>query len=510
MELSGTIWIVLILLISALTIEILYPKRFIEGFQGLITPVDDKDNFFSQFAPRRGDVGFNLEEKGYAQDKRYFRGYGDVQGFGFKHDFIRVVIPEVINSDLTKVGISKQQNNNKSFVAVALAGTNGLSSVSFRSKDVSQGLKLSRDDYIRDIHNDNHDAYCRIIRADDNTFQPMCIRALNTKFSDENEVDPNPPENILTLLEFYDGCIGWLRFRDDMLDYVNNLTVQTIGNPFIDETPNPTITRGVSFNGIDQYIRISDSKDLTLGSMINLRTIRAFSVWVYFDSFTNNAHIFDFGDGAGNNNIHLSIIGKGDETVSDAELRPLLCGPEMATIPDYPAGPHPCKETTPQHLMELKANVNEFECNIFDVEPTREKIQKQKQRITPTRATLLYEVWDGKQRKMRIKVNKVIPLKKWTHITITAKSNDSFRPDIGIYINGTQVFMEQSGYLPQAKSTTNNYLGKSNWSNQTSQYELKDELFNGKLFDFRMYNTIMSEQKLKKTLQWGMNYLGIV
>ena len=511
MELSGTIWIALILLISVLSFEVLYPKRFYEGFQGLITPVEDKDNFFSQFAPRRGDVGFNLEENNYIQDNRYFRGYGDVQGFGFKHDFIRVVIPEVVKSDLTKVGIQKSQNNNNSFIAAALAGTNGASSVSFRSKGVSDGLRLSRDDYIRDIRDDNHDAYCRILKMD-GTFQPLCLRSLDTKFSDKDEVDPNPPENILTLLNFYDGCLGWLRFRDDMLDYISNLTVQTIGGILIDETPNPTITRGVSFNGIDQYIRISDSKDLTLGSKINLRTIRAFSVWVYFDSFTNNAHIFDFGDGAGNNNIHLGILGKGDDTVSDAELRPLLCGSENATLPNYPSGPHPCKETTPQNLMMLKANVNEFECNIFDtVEPRNTSSENKTQtKITPTRATLLYEVWDAKQRKMRIKVNKVIPLNKWAHITITAKSNDSFRPDIGIYVNGTQVYMEPSGYLPQAKSTTNNYLGKSNWSNQTSQYELKDELFNGKLFDFRMYNTVMSEEKIKKSLQWGMNYLGIL
>ena len=70
MELSGTIWVTLILLISVLTFEVLYPKRFQEGFQGLITPVEDKDNFFSQFAPRRGDVGFNLEENNFIQDNK--------------------------------------------------------------------------------------------------------------------------------------------------------------------------------------------------------------------------------------------------------------------------------------------------------------------------------------------------------------------------------------------------------------------------------------------------------
>lgn len=512
MELPGTMWIALFLLISILSLEIIFPKPLHEGFQKLVSALDDKekDNFFSQFLPRRGDVGFNLEENNYIQDTRYFRGYVDVQRYGFKHDFCRVVIPEIVSSDLTKAGIEKSKIKEKSFVACALAGTNGLSSVSYRSKSVSEGLRLSRDDYMRDIFNENRYAYCRILKSNNGSYEPLCLRGNDLKFDDTDTVDPNPPENILNLLDFYNGCVGWLRFRDDMLDYVNNITVQKAGNISIPEEPNPTITRGVSFNGIDQYIRISDATDLTLGTKIKLRNIRAFSMWVYFDSFTNNAHIFDFGDGPGNNNTVLSILGKGDETVSDAELRPSLCGSQNATLPDYPSGPHPCKETTPQHLMDLKANVNEYECKLFEVVPRDMKEKKKKQTNTATRATLLYEVWDAKQRKMRIKVNKVIPLQKWTHICITAKSNDSFRPDIGIYVNGTQVYMEPSGYLPQPKSTSNNYLGKSNWSNQSSQYELKDELFNGKMFDFRLYDNVMSEEKLKKTLQWGMNYLGIV
>ena len=72
-----------------------------------------------------------------------------------------------------------------------------------------------------------------------------------------------------------------------------------------------------------------------------------------------------------------------------------------------------------------------------------------------------------------------------------------------------QVYVEPSGYLPQSQSTTNNYIGKSNWANQTSQYELKDESFNGKIFDFRMYNKIMGTDKIEKTIAWGKDNLGI-
>jgi hypothetical protein len=517
MELPGTIWIALFLLVTFVTVEVLNPKIINEGFK-LVSASDisgEKSNFFSQFALRRGDIGIDKEEKNFIQDPRYFRGYVDVQNFGFKHDFCRMVVPEELESSLNKSKLQNSEsdkkkfgNNTNMYFACALAGTSGLSSTSYRTKSVKDGFRISRDDYMRDIYNENKYAYCRILKANDAIYQPLCLRAKDSGFNDFDEVDSDPPEEIKAMLQFYDGIVAWLRFRDDMADYANALTIQKSGAISIPEDPNPSVTRGVSFNGIDQFLRISDAPDLTLGRKISIRSVRAFSMWVFFDEFTNNAHIFDFGDGPGNNNTVLSIIGKGDETVSTNEIR----SNEQNTLPDYPSGPHPCSETTPQNLMLLKANVNEYECKLFDTIPNRMSwdtgMEKQKKN-KPTRASLLYEVWDSKQRKQRIKVNGVIPLKKWCHIVVTAKSNDSFRPDIAIYINGTQVHLEPSGYLPQARSTTNNYIGKSNWANASSQYELKDELFNGKVFDFRMYNNVMGEEKIKKTISWGMEKLGI-
>jgi len=510
MELPGTIWIALFLLVTVITVEVLNPKIINEGFN-VVGISEDKNNFFSKFALRRGDVAIDLEEKNFVQDPRYFRGYVDVQNFGFKHDFCRMVIPELLDkSNLQRVETDKKKygDNDNTFFACALAGTTGLASTTFKTKSVKDGFRISRDDYMRDIYNENKYAYCRILKADDGTYQPLCLRAKDTLFNNYDEVDSNPPEDIQTLLQFYDGIAGWLRFRDDMNDYANSITVQKSGGAFIAEVPNPSVTQGVSFNGVDQYLRISDAPDLTLGRKVPLRSIRAFSMWVYFDEFTNNAHIFDFGDGAGNNNIFLGILAKGDEITSTNELKSDI----QNTLPDYPSGPHPCYETTPQNLMLLKANVNEYECKIFDTIPNRLTWQTgmdTQKRTKPTRATLLYEVWDSKQRRQRIKVNGVVPLKKWCHIAISAKSNDSFRPDIAIYVNGTQVHLEPSGYLPQARSTTNNYIGKSNWSNDTSQYELKDELLNGKVFDFRMYKTVMGEEKIKKTISYGKKMLGI-
>ena len=523
MDLPGALWIALVFLIICIVYEIFSPHTLKEGFNVLVSAIDstkpEDNNFFAKIVPRRGDIGFNLEDPNYVKDPRYFQGYVDVQRFGFNHDFCRLLVPIKTDTNLSSTHLKKVDSNEKKlgdntkgFFACALAGTNGLSSTSYRTKDFSEGFVTSRDDYMRDIYDENRYAYCRILKNEEGSFQPLCLRAKELGFNDVDEIDPNPPQNILDLLDFYSGCVAWLRLRDDMIDYTNTLIIQKAGNISIPEDPNPSVTNGLSFNGIDQYLRISDSLDLTLGRKIHMRAIRTFSLWVYFDSFTNNAHIFDFGDGAGNNNTVLSILGKGDETTDSNELRPMLCGNQQNTLPDYPSGPHPCSETTPQNLMLLKANVNEYECKLFDTLPEKLTWQtgmKKQEKQMPTKATLLYEIWDSKQRKQRILVNGVIPLKQWSHIVITAKTNDSFRPDIGIYVNGTQVFLEPSGYLPQAVSTTNNYIGKSNWSNSTSQYELKDELFNGKIFDFRMYNTIMSEDKIKKTITWGKDKLGI-
>ena len=80
--------IVLLIIFFFAAGELLYPSTIREGFDSLIgitTP-----GYFSQFVPKRGDVGVGEEESGYLQDGRYFRGYADVQGLGVSQDFCRI------------------------------------------------------------------------------------------------------------------------------------------------------------------------------------------------------------------------------------------------------------------------------------------------------------------------------------------------------------------------------------------------------------------------------------
>ena len=248
-----------------------------EGFSSMVSPSESDAGFLGAIFPARGDIGDNMEEKGYQQDPRYFHGYTDVQSLKLNKDYCRMVVPVK--------AASKKEDPLEAFFACALAGTEGLSSVRFRTPSIKQGFRCSRDDYMRDIAKDGRNAYCSIVKVDSNSFEPRCYRAFDTEFGQTKYKDAAPPENIKTLLEFYDGIFGWLRLRDDIVDYAKNLHVMRAGDIVIDEEPNPVVTQGLHFNGANQFLRIGENTDLVFESKVSLRFMRAVSVWVYFDEF---------------------------------------------------------------------------------------------------------------------------------------------------------------------------------------------------------------------------------
>lgn len=510
---SGSVWIALSLLLGILVLEMMYPVALEEGFTAALgkpkAKLPQKVNILTAPFEKRGDIGPFKEEGGYKKDGRFFSDWMDVQRLGDKRDYCRMVFPDGGNEE-------------DSFFACALAGTTGLTSISYRTKSVKDGFIRSRDDYINRIRQDGRDAYCRIIKTSTGAYEPTCIAADDTKFGDSNFLDTNPPDEIKTLVDFYRGCRMWLRFRDDMLDYMsssgNTTIIQVAGKPTVLEDPNPAVTRGLILNGTDQFVRLGDSLDLTLGNLGSLRSVRAFSVWVKFDEFTNNAHIFDFGNGSGKDNVFLGILGKGDaDSNAGNNLRPgNKC--KDSTVPDGVSGAQWCPELRAQDLFVMsKANVDDFTCTGPEIQADPTKLDGIDATITPvydptaskSRATLLYEVWDGPLRKLQMKVNQAIPINAWTHIVITAANMDAMRPDIKLYINGNELYTIEAGFLPQAAITSYNYLGKSNWTDAPGEFELRDELLRGAIFDFRMYTIALSESRVKRILQWGMGKLGL-
>jgi hypothetical protein len=507
-------------LLITLTLDILQPTFLKEGF---LVGVSDNP-FLAGYFPRRGDISFNYEEAGYIQDKRNVMGYADVQGLGVNHDFCRMIIP-------------KGGEDYDRFFACALAGTENLASTSFRTQSVKKGFKTSRDDYMRDVDGDTKTDYCAVIKMPNGSWEPQCYRALSTTFDTRTMFDPNPPKDIADILTFYDGIMFWFRFIDDMADYAQNLKVYTSGDIKMNEVDvkvlpsqlmngedarttsldeRVQVTEGVQFNGNDQFLRLGDSPDFSFGKKITLTTMRAMCFWVKFDEFGNNAHIIDFGSGAGQDNVFVGILGRGDGTMdSSANLRKDPCNTiELNNVvPDFPSGAQFVPTMTPMELMlSTSANVEDPPCekpvlprNIKPVPPPQAELQQ----AGGNTATLLYEVWNGKLRLQHIKVQGAIKLKKWTHVCITTATGDGVRPALQIYVNGQKVAEDPSAHLPQSSFTTNNYIGKSNWYNASSNYENKPEMFKGSLFDLRGYNQAISEKKLQKTISWGKLRLGL-
>jgi len=494
------LWIGLLILILITLLELWKPHIINEGFSNLISVGDTE--FWAKWLPRRGDVGLNPTEEqgGFIRDIRYFAGYTDVQRLGVNHDFCRM--------------IQETGDPDDKFFACALGGTEGLSTVKYRTPSVRQGFELSRDDYMNDVLRDGRNGYCRILKTSSDTFEAKCNPADDNSFKSTMITDGNPPEDIKLLLTFYDGVVFWLRLRDDMLDYAKNITVAKAGNISIEEfPPNPPVTEGLEFNGKDQFLRIGDSSDLSFGDVVQLKYLRATCVWVYFDEFTNNAHIFDFGNGAGKDNIFLGIMGRGNAGASSDDMDNTECTEQsLSTVPKSPSGQQCTLEQSPQTAMiTSSANVNLWDCpkpELFGriMKPLQPKSSPSGDAKT---ADLIYEIWDTQMRKLHIQIKNVIPLRKWVHIAITAGNNDAFKPDLKIYRNGVLVHTEKSSWLPQTNYTTNNYIGKSNWMNVTSPYENSDELFKGKMFDFRGYRTAMTEDKITDTYKWGAKFLGI-
>jgi len=493
MEILSVILLLSILILALVIIcEVYAPGLVQEGFANLPKP-----SYWSNLVAPRSDIGPTQENLSYIRDPRYFADYTDVSRLGVAYDFCRM--------------IAEKNDPTNFFFACALAGTEGLDSSKFRTASIKDGFRMSYDDYMRDINGDGRDDYCRILKWSDNSYQPVCQTATDFGFNNTEVIDSQPPTDIATLLTFYRGASVWLRFANDMLDFIGNVNVQNASGISLDESPKRVLTNGITFNGVDQFIRLSDSSSMSLGAKVPLKSIKTWMVWVNFYEFTNNAKIFDFGNGKANGNVFLGILGKGDPGTGDAsQLRPSVCD---STVPTGPSGAQAVMEMSPKRLMETTdINVDEWTCQGFETYPRdipRDKPDPNQAAAKNSKASLIYEVWDQQARKLRLKINSAISIGKWTHIVVTTTNTDAFRPNLAIYVNGENVLNQENGFLASTGTMTNCYLGKSNWSSGVSQYEDSDELFMGKMFDFRMYTNQVSKKFIADSYAWGKTHLGL-
>jgi hypothetical protein len=470
-----------------------------EGFTGVGVGASP---FFARYFPRRGDVGPEQEEAGYVADPRYYGGYADVQGFGGSTDYCRMVMPT--------------GNERGKFFACALAGTEGLSSISYRTPTVAEGFRLGRDDYMRDIQGKGLSSYCRVLKEANGSFRALCNVAETHKFRAEPLMPDNePPVEIARLLRMYAGCVAWLRMFDDLVDYAGNLRVSKGGTIGIDESAGAVaepVKQGVYFNG-HGFLRIGDNAQLEFGNAVFPQNVRCMMAWVKFEEFTNNAHVIDFGDGAGINNVWLGIAGRGDMKAEIKEKYQALCGTGQADVlPAAGSGSGAAayvEEVAPQVILEQDYS----QCTGFTVAPKDYQSPRRavsvEEGAAAQSASLVYEVWESDDRKMRVEIPGFFLKGVWTHVVVAALDDDPYRPDLAFYRNGEQIHVQPSAWLPQKNETTLNYIGRTNWLDTTSRYANKSELFKGYMADYRMYNTVVEEAVIVDSYKWGAEKLGL-
>ena len=496
------IYTAIALLVIIVAYELLRGRMIAEGFTDGDKQIPE---FFGRYFPRRYDVvpGQDRDEDGWIRNPRYFEGYVDVQRFGYKADFCRVV--------------EKEGDPESRIMTCALAGQEGLDSFTFRTDSARSGMRFSRDDYFRDVNGNKRDDYCRILKVQDapkDAWKAMCVPAGLTRFRQGGEIQDNaPPQHIADLLWMFEGAMVWYRWFDDMLDYAENTQLALAGDAKIDEATRKEKTRGLSLNRMpttqsefppaaDQFLKIGENDRLEFDSVVELRKLRAVAVWAYFDEFTNNARIFDFGNGAGKDNVLLGIMGRGNRSATDLGFGRVSSRPGTENLVCQARAP---REVHPAAFMKTtEANIEYWDCP--GPEPVDSMFPEDEMHgpdLPPT-ADLLFEIWDNQQRKMRVIAPAAVPYRKWIHIAITTADAESFRPTWQVYVNGKKVVEHADGHVPLQSYTTENYIGRSNWETDTSQYDDKDERFRGALFDFRMYRHPMSAAKVKKSFEWGL------
>jgi hypothetical protein len=116
---------IIIILFTLLFFDVVKPFSYFK--EGFMTGAGDNPFLFTYF-PRRGDISFAMDDSAYYQDNRHVMGYADVQGLGVNHDFCRMIVP-------------KNKDAKQMFFACALAGTENMNSVSFRTQTVKDGLR---------------------------------------------------------------------------------------------------------------------------------------------------------------------------------------------------------------------------------------------------------------------------------------------------------------------------------------------------------------------------------
>jgi hypothetical protein len=457
-----------VLVISVLAIYVLYETvgpTMIEGF----------------FIPRRSDIGPSdeskevKEESGYDRDLRYTSQYADVQGNGVAGDFCRVV--------------SKSNDPDSLRVACALALREGMDTLEFRSKSKREGFRFSRDDYWRDVTGNKRMDYCRILRDQDQEtggWDSFCALTTRSGIGPKEVHDPSPPAAIRRLLTAYEGILAWYRWQDDGIDTTGNTQVALVGRPEIPSLLRPMKTRGLQLNRypaataatgeaappIRDMVRFGEKGTLHLDQDVKPDTIRAIAFWIFWDQFEKGAAVLHCSTEDDKNRVWLGVDGS---------------GPGPAPMKDVQIGA--AQELTPQDLQRLGSpRVEEVPLWATqrpqkpDPHSVTGDLERQKT------ATWIFEIWDERQRIMRLRGPQGAKIGQWQHVVVTTTDNTPGFPTWQLWLDGVMTTEQPDGRLIPALFLTNNRIGEN---------------VRGCIQDFRIYRDPMSAEKIKEAMDWS-------
>jgi hypothetical protein len=444
-------WTVL-LIISILAVYVIYETTgptMVEGFR----------------VPVRSDMKeASSEERGYTRDARYAAQLADVQGAGVAGDFCRAV--------------SKKEDPDSLRIACALALREGMDTLEFHSRSKKEGFRFSRDDYWR---SGKRMDYCRILRDQETGgWGSFCALTTRSGIGPKEELDTAPPPYIQRLLTAYEGILAWYRWQEDGLDTTGATSLSLVGKPELPTMIKPVKTRGLQLNRypaaaaeagekappLRDLVRFGEKGTLHLDQDVKPGTIRAISFWIFWDQFEKDAAVLHCSTQDDKNRVWIGVDGSGP---SPSPIGPrLIAAAQELTSEELQSLGSPRVEEVPLYTDSIGHSV-------------KHELQREKT------ASWVFEIWDERQRIMRIKAPFGAVVGKWQHVAITTTEAGTGWPTWQIWLDGVVAVTEEGRMIP-ALFLTNNRIGEN---------------VRGCLQDFRIYREPMGEDKIKEAMAWS-------
>jgi hypothetical protein len=341
----------------------------------------------------------------------YFDGLADVRGTGVKQDFCRMVYyPEAPSNLFFSCGTGEEKNAYGYY---------------YRTPDVASGFRLGADDYMNDVDGDKKQEYCRILYSKNTgKFHALCNKIVSKDLKNEMIEDLSPPDEIKTMLWFYEGIYLWVRLYNGFADNAFGRVVRGEGGMAVPSAKSKM--PGAYFDGIDHSIRVMNP--------LNLRQMRGVCFWVWMEDARAGQVFFDFSLGPEKHNVMLMT---GDD------------------------------------------------------------------------ANLILSIW-GKGYLKRMKVSRGFfnGVGKWMHICLTTQSSESGKANWDVYRDARLLETWNDLESPDDVETRFNYIGNTVFTEAARGDDpgtLKK--LRGYMFDFRVYNTPMTLEKVGAIVNWGKKML---